>query len=148
MTLSERLNQELKAAMLAREADRLGTLRLLKSALGYLQIEKKTDHLSDGDVISVVQKEIKKRRDSVEQFRNANRPELADKESQEIGVLETFLPKALSSEQLDALVRQTIQELGATSKKQMGAVIKAVQTKTAGAAEGRTISELVSKLLP
>lgn len=148
MTLFERLNQELKAAMLARDAERLGTLRLLKSAIGYLQIEKKNDNLSESDIVGVVQKEIKKRRDSVEQFRNASRPELADKESREITVLETFLPKALSSEQLDALVRQTIQDLGATTKKQMGAVIKAVQAKTAGAAEGRTISELVSKLLP
>ena len=73
MSLPERIQQELKAAMLAKDADRLSTLRLLKSALGYVQIEKKTDQLSDSDVIAVVQKEAKKRRDSIEQYRNGGR---------------------------------------------------------------------------
>lgn len=148
MTLSERITQEIKAAMLARDADRLSTLRLLKSALGYVQIERKTESLPDADVVAVIQKEVKKRRDSVEQFTNGGRPELAAKEAKEITVLETFLPQALSAGELEQLVRSAIQELGATSKKEMGPVIKAVQAKAAGRAEGKSISALVGKLLP
>src|SRR5215213_9867992 len=108
MTLSERLSQEIKAAMLAKDAERLSTLRLLKSAMGYIQIERKTETLSDADVISIVQKEVKKRRDSIEQFEKGGRPELAAKERSEITVLETFLPQALSPEELDKLVHEAI----------------------------------------
>jgi uncharacterized protein YqeY len=148
MTSQERLAQELKAAMLAKDADRLSALRMLKSSVGYTQIEKKTDNLSEPDFIAVVQKEVKKRRDSIELFEKGGRPELAEIEKKEIAVLETFLPKALSPEELEQLVKTTIQELGATSKKEMGPVIKAVQAKAAGRAEGKTISALVGKLLP
>lgn len=148
MSLLERIQQELKSAMLKKEAERLSTLRLLKSAIGYAQIERKTDNLSDGDIVAVVQKEIKKRRDSVEQFDKGGRPELAEKERREIAVLETFLPQQFPAEELEQLVRSTIQELGATTKKDMGPVIKAVQAKAAGRADGKTISTLVARLLP
>jgi len=134
--------------MLAKETERLATLRLLKSALGYLQIERKVDQLSDSDVITVVQKEIKKRRDAIEQFKAGGRPELAEKEGRELAVLETLLPVPLSAEELEQLVRATIEETGATNKKDMGPVIKAVQAKAAGRADGRSISTLVGKLLP
>lgn len=148
MNAQERLSQELKAAMLAKDADRLSTLRLLKSALGYAQIERKTENLSDVDFIQVVQKEVKKRRDSIEQFEKGGRPELAEREKKEIDVLETFLPKPLSPDELDQLVRSIIHDMGATGKKDMGPVIKAVQAKAAGRADGKTISALVGKLLP
>ena len=148
MTLLERLAQELKAAMIAKDADRLSTLRLLKSAAGYAQIERGTENLTDAEVIALIQKEVKKRRDSVEQFEKGGRPELASKEKQEITVLESFLPQALALDELEQLVRATIQETGATSKKQMGQVIKAVQARAAGRAAGKIISELVGKLLP
>ena len=148
MSLTEQLQQEIKTAMLAKDAPRLQALRMLKSALGYVQIEKKVDALSDADVLAVVQREVKKRRDSAEQFTNAGRPELAATETAEIAVLEIFLPKQMGAEELEALIRATIQELGATDKKQMGAVMKAVQAKVAGRADGKTISALVGKLLP
>jgi uncharacterized protein YqeY len=148
MSLQERLSQEIKSAMLARDAERLGTLRLLKSALGYVQIEKKTETISDADFVALAQKEVKKRRDSIEQFEKGGRAELAAKEKQEIAVLETFLPQAMPETELEQLVRTTIQEVGATSKKDMGTVIKAVQAKAAGRADGKTISGLVGKLLP
>lgn len=148
MPLADQLQQEIKAAMLAKDAPRLQALRMLKSALGYVQIEKKVDALSDADFLAVVQREVKKRRDSLEQFANAGRTELAATETAEIAVLEIFLPKQMSAEELEALVRATIQELGATDKKQMGAVMKAVQAKVAGRADGKTISTLVGKLLP
>lgn len=148
MAVSERLAQEIKSAMLAKDADRLNTLRMLKSAMGYLQIEKKTDALSEPDAIAVIQKEVKKRRDSVEQFEKGGRPELAEKEKKEASILEEFLPKALSPEELEQLVKATITEVGATGKKDMGVVIKAVQAKAAGRADGKSISGLVGKLLP
>ena len=148
MSLQERIQQEIKAAMLAKDADKLGTLRLLKSAIGYAQIEKKTDSLPDADVMAIIQREVKKRRDSAEQFTTGGRPELADKELKEIVVLETLLPRQLSAEELEQLVRATIQETGATSKKDMGGVMKSVQAKVAGRADGKTISTLVGRLLP
>lgn len=148
MTLQEKLAQEMKAAMLAKNAERLSTLRMLKSTIGYVQIEKKVESLPDADLIAIVQKEVKKRRDSIDQFEKGGRAELAEKEKQEITVLETFLPQPLSPEELEALVKTTIQELGASSKKDMGGVIKAVQAKAAGRAEGKTVSALVGKLLP
>ena len=148
MSLQERLSLELKAAMLARDSDRVSTLRLLKSALGYVQLERKIDVLPDPEFIAVVQKELKKRRDAIEQFEKGGRHELVTKEKNESAVLETFLPQALSPAELEDLIKVTIQELGATSKKDMGPVIKAVQAKVAGRADGRTISSAVGKLLP
>jgi len=148
MTLQERLAQEMKSAMLAKDADKLSTLRLLKSVIGYLLVERKTETLSDADFVGVVQKEVKKRRDAIEQFEKGGRPELAAKEKKEITVLEAFLPQALSPEELDRLIKETIAETGATNKKDMGPVIKAVQAKAAGRADGKTISGIVGKLLP
>lgn len=147
MSLQDKIQGELKAAMLAREQERLSTLRLLKSAIGYAQIERKNEQLPDSEVVTLIQKEIKKRRDSAEQFSSAARQELADKELREITVLEGFLPKAFSPNELDELVAATIKELGATGRKDMGAVIKAVQAKAAGRADGKSISSAVGKLL-
>ena len=148
MSLLEQLAQEMKAAMLAKNADRLSTLRLLKSAIGYAQIERKNENFSEAEVVAIVQKEVKKRRDAIEQYEKGGRPELAAREKQEITVLETFLPQALTHEELEALVRATIEETGATSKKEMGPVIKAVQAKAAGRTDGKSISGVVGRLLP
>lgn len=133
--------------MLARNEVRVSTLRLLKSALGYVQIERKKDALDDAEVVAVLQKEIKKRKESAELYTNGGRAELAEKELKEAAVLEEFLPKAMSPEELEQLVRATIKELGATTKKDMGPVVKAVQAKAAGRADGKSISMLVGKLL-
>lgn len=148
MTLVEKINAELKASMLARDADRTGALRMLKSAIGYAQIEKKVEPLPDADALVVVQKEAKKRRDSSAEFERGGRPELAAKEAAELKVLEEFLPKQLSPEELDALVKAAIAEAGATSKKDMGAVMKVAQAKAAGRADGKALSGLVNRLLP
>jgi len=148
MTLQDRLTADLKASMLARDADRTGTLRLVKSALGYAQIEKKTDQLSDADVSAVFQKEAKKRRDAIEEYERGGRPELAAKERAELAVIEEFLPRALAPAELETLVKAAIAEVGATSKKDMGAVMKAAQAKAAGRADGKTLSGVVVRLLP
>jgi uncharacterized protein YqeY len=148
MTLEERLAQDMKAAIIARDVERLGALRLLKSAAGYAAIEKRVNALSDADFIGVVQKEVKKRRDAAEQFEKGGRADLAGKELSEIHVLEAYLPRPLTAEELEEMVRTAITETGATSRKQMGPVIKAVQARAAGRADGSTISALVSRLLP
>ena len=148
MTQIEKINAELKASMLAKDAERTGALRMLKSAVGYAQIEKKVDVLPDADVLAVVQKEAKKRRDSIEEFDRGGRAELAAKERAELKVLEEFLPKQLSPEETEELVKAAIAEVGATSKKDMGAVTKAAQAKAAGRADGKAMSALVGKLLP
>ena len=115
---------------------------------GYVQIERKTETLSDADFIALVQKEVKKRRDSVEQYEKGGRPELAAKEKQEIVVLEAFLPQALSPEELEQLVKATIQEVGATSKKDMGPVIKAVQAKLLAAPMAKPSAHWLANFCP
>lgn len=148
MSLHDKLAAEIKAAMLARNAERLNALRLLKSTIGYLLIERKLEKLEDPDFITTVQKEVKKRKDSLAQYESAGRADLAATESKEITILEEFLPAALSAEELEALVKGAIAEVGATSKKEMGAVMKAAQAKAAGRADGKAISSLVGRLLP
>ncbi len=148
MSLQQRVNDELKSSMLARQAVRTGTLRMLKSALGYAQIEKKTETLSDADVMAMIQREAKKRRDSIDEFEKAGRTEMAANEKAELEVLTEYLPKALSAEELESLIREVITEVGVTSKKDMGAVMKVAQSKVDGRADGKSVSALVSRLLP
>ncbi|MFZ4817106.1 MAG: GatB/YqeY domain-containing protein [Limisphaerales bacterium] len=148
MSLQQRVTDELKSSMLARQTVRTGTLRMLKAALGYAQIEKKTETLPDADVMAVIQREAKKRRDAMDEFEKGGRAEMAANEKAELEVLSDFLPKALSAEELESLVRGVITEIGATSKKDMGAVMKAAQAKIDGRADGKSVSALVSRLLP
>ena len=148
MSLQQRVTDELKSSMLARQTVRTGTLRMLKAALGYAQIEKKIETLPDADVMVVIQREAKKRRDAMDEFEKGGRAEMAANEKAELEVLSEFLPKALSAEELESLVRGVITEIGATSKKDMGAVMKAAQAKIDGRADGKSVSALVSRLLP
>ena len=149
MTLQERLDSDLKDAMRAREANKLGVLRMLKSALKNAAIEKggAAATLDDAEATQVVRKQVKQRQDSIESFEKGSRPELAEKERAEIAILQQYLPAAMSSEELSRLVRETIAELGATSKAQMGAVMKALGPKIGGRADGRTVSQEVQRQL-
>jgi len=148
MTLQERIDADLKDAMRAKDAGRLGVLRMLKSALKYAAIEKSSeDQLDDAAASQVIRKQIKQRQDSIESFEKGGRPELAAKEKEELEILNAYLPKGLSADELAALVRETIAEAGATSKVQMGAVMKALQAKVAGRADGKTLSQEVSRQL-
>lgn len=148
MSLQQSLTDQLKQAMLAKQPDRVNTLRLVKSALGYLQIEKKVDSLTDADVLAVLQKEAKKRKDAIDGFEAGGRPESAANERVELGIIEEFLPKGLSPAEAEALVKAAIAEVGATSKKDMGAVMKAATAKAGGRADGKVLSTLVARLLP
>ncbi len=148
MSLQQKITDALRSAMLAKQAERTTALRALKSALGYTQIEKKVDSLDDAAVMAVIQKEAKKRKDSIEEFEKGGRADLAATERTELAVLSEFLPTALSAEEVEALVREAIAESGATSKKDMGAVMKLATAKAAGRADGKALSGLVSRLLP
>jgi uncharacterized protein len=147
MTLPERIDADLKDAMRAKDAGKLAVLRGLKSALKYAAIEKSDAALDDAAATQVIRKQVKQRQDSIESFEKGGRPELAAKERDEIEILNAYLPKGLSAEELQALVRETIAEMGATSKAQMGAVMKALQAKAAGRADGRALSAEVQRQL-
>ncbi|MEA3210133.1 MAG: uncharacterized protein QOE70_3190 [Chthoniobacter sp.] len=136
--------------MKARQAERLGVLRLLKSALKNAAIEKGGAEfaLSEGDALAIVRKELKKRQDSVESFTKGGRPELAAKEQAEAAILATYLPQAMTPEEVQALVASVIQETGATSKKDMGAVMKLANERAAGRVDGKTLSATVAAALP
>lgn len=149
MTLQQRVDSDLKEAMRAKDSMKLGVLRMLKSALKYAAIEKSgaEAELSDPEAIQVIRKQAKQRQDSIESFEKGGRAELADKEKEELAVLNTYLPQAMSADELTKIVRETIAEIGATSKAQMGAVMKALQAKVGGRADGRTLSTEVQKQL-
>ena len=147
MTLPERIDADLKDAMRARDPGKLAVLRGLKSALKYAAIEKPDGALDDAAATQVIRKQVKQRQDSIESFEKGGRPELAAKEKTELEMLNAYLPKGLSAEELSALVRETIAEVGATSKAQMGAVMKALQAKAAGRADGKALSAEVQKQL-
>jgi uncharacterized protein YqeY len=149
MTLQERIDNDLKDAMRAKDATRLGVLRMLKSAVKNSAIEKggATATLDDAEASAVIRKQVKQRQDSIESFEKGARPELAAKEKQELGILQSYLPQQLSADELQKIVRDTIAELNASSKAQMGAVMKAVQAKVAGRADGKTVSQEVQRQL-
>lgn len=149
MSFSAQLTEDIKNAMKAKDSVALNVIRGLKSALKYAAIEKlgAEGELAEADAMAVVRKEIKKRQDSVASYEQAKRQDLADTEKAEIAVLEKYLPAAMSAEEITTLVESIIAELGATSKKEMGAVMKVLQERTAGRADGKTLSGEVSKRL-
>ena len=149
MTLQQRVDSDLKEAMRAKDATKLGVLRMLKSALKYAAIAKSgaEAELSDAETVQVIRKQAKQRQDSIESFEKGGRAELADKEKKELAILNTYLPQAMSPDELAKVVRDTIAELGSTSKAQMGAVMKAMQAKVGGRVDGKTLSTEVQKQL-
>lgn len=144
--LLERIDSELKDAARARDAKKLTVLRALKSAIKYREIEQSRD-AQDADVIAVASGLIKKGRDAASQFTAGKRPELAANELQEVEVLLTFLPPQLTGSELQELVQEAIQATGAKTPKEMGAVMKALQPKIAGRAEGKRVSDAVKAAL-
>jgi uncharacterized protein len=142
--LTDKIAADMKDAMRAKDAPRLSTLRMLKSAIEYHKIEKKQEQITDADVTAVIKKQIKQRQDSIDGFEKGGRPDLVEKEKAELVVLKSYLPEELSPALLEEVVKATIAELGATTKADMGKVMKAVQTKVAGRADNRLVSQLVS----
>ncbi len=135
--------------MREKNAMKLGVLRMLKAALMNATIEKSgaQGQLSDADAVQVIRKQVKQRQDSIESFEKGGRAELAAKEKEELSMLQSYLPQAMSTDEIAKIVRETIAETGATSKAQMGAVMKAIQAKVSGRADGKTLSAEVQKQL-
>jgi uncharacterized protein YqeY len=150
MSLLAQLDSDIKDAMRAKAAERLGVLRMLKSSLKAHAIDKglADEAIDEPTALSIVRKEMKKRQDSVEAFEKGGRSDLADKEKAEAAILAGYLPQPLSAEEVEALVKNVIAEVGATSKAQMGAVMKAATERAAGRADGRALSAAVGTLLP
>ena len=143
MSLKERITGDMTAAMKAREAGRLSTLRMVKAAVQNREIEKGGE-LSEEELVKALQSLVKQRRDSVEQYEKAGRAELAEKERAEIAVIEEYLPRAASREEIERAVEEAVAETGATSLKEMGAVMKAALARLAGRnADGKAVSEAV-----
>ena len=145
MTVKDQITADITAAMRAKDADRLSVLRMTKAALMNEANKKSADYvLSDDETLKVLNTLVKQRRDSVEQFEKGGRDEMAAKERAEIKVLEEYLPQSATAEEIEAAVAAAISETGATSIKEMGAVMKAAQAKLAGkSADGKLVSETV-----
>lgn len=147
MSLRQQIISDLTASMKAQDAPRTSTLRMVKAAVMNREIEKHGE-LDDEEMSKLLRSLVKQRRDSVEQYEKGGRQELADKEKTEIDVIEAYLPQAASREEIEAAVTTAISETGASSMKDMGGVMKAVQAALAGKnADGRTVSEIVKAKL-
>ncbi|MGZ4104915.1 MAG: GatB/YqeY domain-containing protein [Actinomycetota bacterium] len=140
--LRDRIADEMRASMKAREQTRTSTLRMLMAAMKNTQVEKGHE-LDDDEVIDVIAREAKRRRESIDAFANAGRTELVEKETAELAVLESYLPERLSDDELAALVDESIAETGASSPKEMGQVMKALMPKLRGRADGAAVSAMV-----
>lgn len=149
MNLPQSIDSDLKTAMREKSATKLAVLRLLKAALMNAAIEKSgaQGELSDADATQVIRKQVKQRQDSIESFEKGGRAELAAKEKEEMSILQSYLPQAMSADEISKIVRETITEVGATSKTQMGAVMKVLQAKVADRVDGKSLSAEVQRQL-
>jgi uncharacterized protein YqeY len=146
MGLKEQIDQELKEAMRAKDERKLSALRLLKTAIRRAEVDKMRE-LSDEEILAVIADEAKKRREAIEQFSQGGREDLALQEKEELAILEAYLPKPLSREEIEEMARQAIKEVGATNPRQMGQVMKILMPRVKGRADGALVSKIVQELL-
>ena len=147
MNLYERLQGDMKASMKSGEVVKLSVLRMLISAIRLMEIDKKLKSIEDGDVSQILQKQIKQHKDSIEQFEKGNRQDLADKEKSELTILQTYMPKQMTEDELMAAVKEAIAETGATTKADTGKVMKYVLEKAKGGIDGKSVNQVVLKIL-
>jgi uncharacterized protein len=147
--LKQQLRDELKNSMLAKDTEKTSVLRLLLSALNYYEIQKGgADYeATDEDVLTVIQKEVKQRKDSIEQFTNAKRQDLADKETKEMEILQKYLPAQMSEEEITKLVREAVTQTGAASMAEIGKVMGNLMPKVKGKADGGLVNKIVREAL-
>jgi len=145
-TLKERITEDMKAAMRAKEAERLGAIRMLTAAIKQKEVDERVE-LDDAGVVAIVDKLLKQRKDSIDAFQKAGRQDLADKEQAEVGVLQAYLPARLSPEEVDAEVKTIVAELGAKGPGDMGKVMGAVKQRLAGKADMGQVSAAVKAAL-
>ena len=143
MEIREKIMSDVKAAMKDKDQARLDALRFMQAAIKNREIELRPAAISVDDVLNVIKKLVKQRRESIEQYQAANRQDLVDKETAELKILENYLPSQMSKDQIDKIVQEIITETKAASIKDMGTVMKAVMAKTKGAADNKTVSEVI-----
>lgn len=146
-SLRERLRDDLKDAMRARDAVRRNTIRLVEAAIKNAEIEKRGAELSEQDIQAILQRQVKQRQDSIEQYEQADRPDLADAERAEIAVIEVYLPQQLSRAEIETAARAAINQLGATGPNDRGKVMGRLMSQLRGQADGATVNAVVSDLL-
>jgi len=146
VTLKERITEDMKAAMRASDKERLSTIRMVQAAIKQREVDERIT-LDDAQVIAVLEKMVKQRRESIAQFEQGGRPDLAEKEQAEIALLKTYLPAPLSEAELDALVRDAISSTGAASIKDMGKVMGVVKAQAAGRADMGAVSARIKAAL-
>ncbi|MBL7085089.1 MAG: GatB/YqeY domain-containing protein [Candidatus Omnitrophica bacterium] len=147
MEIREKIENDFKEALKKRDKVVVSTLRMLKSALHNKEIEKRGEKLQDAEVVKVVTKQVQQHKDSIEQFKKGNRPELAEKEAQELEVLKKYLPRQLSAQEITAIVEKVIAETGAKEKSDFGKVMKSVMAELKGSSQGKMVSQIVSARL-
>ncbi|MEQ1665144.1 MAG: GatB/YqeY domain-containing protein [Bdellovibrionales bacterium] len=145
--MKETILADLKVAMKNQEAEKLSAIRFLQSAIKNKEIELRPNAITDADILAVLKKICNQHKDSIEQYTKANRKDLVDQEAAQLKIMEHYLPKQMSREDLEKIITQVIAETKASSVKDMGAVIKATIAKTAGAADNKTISEIIKTKL-
>lgn len=147
MSLKDKILSDIKDAMKNKDAVVLSTLRFLNAAIKNREIEVRPNAITDEDVVNVIKKSVKQRQDSIEQYENAGRPELAENEKAELKILEAYLPEQLSEDQIAVIVREAITATGASTMKDMGGVMSYVREKTGGNADNRIVSQIVKNAL-
>ena len=147
MEIREKIMADMKTAMRDKDQVRLDTIRFLQAAIKNKEIENRPNPLTNDDVLAVIKKSVKQRKESIEQYKAANRQDLVDKENAELKVIEDYLPAQMSKEQIEALVAEVIAEMKPASVKDMGPVMKAVIAKSGGAADNKVVSELIRSKL-
>ncbi|ABS60641.1 GatB/YqeY domain-containing protein [Fervidobacterium nodosum] len=146
MSLKEKILSDMKEAMKNKDELRLRVLRSIKTAIGYFEVEGEKREATDEDIQKIILKEIKKRQESIEAYRQAGREDLANAEQEELSVLQEYAPKMLSKEEIQEIVKQIVQELGAT-KNDFGKVMKEAMTRLKGSADGKIVNEVVKEML-
>jgi uncharacterized protein YqeY len=146
MSLKERISEDMKAAMRAKDTERLGTIRMLQAAIKQREVDERIT-LDDAQILAVLEKMVKTRKESLEQFTTAGRADLAEKEASEIAQLQAYLPEQLSAAELDAVIAAAIASTGATSIKDMGKVVAAVKQQAAGRADMGAVSAVIKAKL-
>lgn len=147
MRLEEKIQQDIKAAMLAKEREKLESLRAIKAAILLAKTADGSESIADDALVKIIQKLVKQRKETAVIYKEQNRPELAEKELMEASYMEVYLPKQLSEEELTAEIKKIIAEVGATSAKEMGKVMGVASKALAGKTDGRAISTIVKSLL-
>ncbi|WP_067727373.1 GatB/YqeY domain-containing protein [Oceanobacillus damuensis] len=147
MTLLDRLNQDMKQAMKNKDKEALSVIRMVKASIQNESIKLGKDTLSEDEDLTILSREVKQRKDSLQEFKAAGREDLVEKLENELSILEKYLPEQLSEDELSAIIQSTIQEVNATSMKDMGKVMGAVMPKVKGKADGSQIKKAVQQQL-